>query len=335
MKVRGLKTARRGATWLRGRFGRSALILGYHRVAETAVDPFNIAIRPDHFAQQLDALRQMADVVDLETLRHGLQSGNLPRRAVAITFDDGYQDNLTAALPLLEARQIPATLFAISGAPGQVFWWEELGRLILETAVLPDSLSLQIGGQPFTWSVMDSRHAAARKPTISPRRHLFQQLYGLLGRWGEERPLLLTHLQTWATSAGSTPPAAARALTPDELKSLAAHPLITIGAHTVSHPQLSSLPPAAQRQEIEGSKTSLEALLSQPVPFFSFPHGDCPPTARVLLREAGYTLACTSAPDVARPHSDLYSLPRFWPTDVDGDQFARWLRRWLDGWIVG
>ncbi|MFO7679733.1 MAG: polysaccharide deacetylase family protein [Chloroflexota bacterium] len=330
MKVRGLKTIRRGTTWLRGRFGRSALILGYHRVAETAVDPFNIAIHPDHFAQQLDALRQMADVVDLETLRCGLQSGNLPRRTVAVTFDDGYQDNLTAALPLLAARNLPATLFAISGAPGQVLWWEELGRLILETAVLPDSLSLQIGGQPFTWEVTDSRYATARKPAILPRRHLFQQLYGLLGRWREERPLLLTQLQTWAFSAGSTPPTAARALTHDELKSMAAHPLITIGAHTVSHPQLSTLPPAAQREEIEGSKTSLEAVLNQPVSFFSFPHGDCPPVARVLVQEAGYTLACTSVPDVVRPHSDLYSVPRFWPTDTDGATFARWLRRWLE-----
>jgi peptidoglycan/xylan/chitin deacetylase (PgdA/CDA1 family) len=330
MRIRGLKTARRAARWLRSRAGRSALILGYHRVATTTIDPFGICVSPDHFDGQLDALRQMADVIDLNTLRQGLQSGNLPKRAVAVTFDDGYQDNLTTALPLLAAQNIPATVFVVSGVLGQEFWWDRLARLIFETAVLPDTLTLQIGGEILNWSVMDDRYITWRKRNLSPRRRLFQRLYELLGQWEEQRPFILAQLQTWVESTGTVSDVTNRALTPDELTTLANHHHITIGAHTVTHPTLSKLPLTAQQEEIQSSKTSLEALLEQPVSFFSYPHGDSPPATQHLVQKAGYNLACTSMNNVARPHGDLFALPRFWPPDIDGDNFTRWLRLWLE-----
>jgi peptidoglycan/xylan/chitin deacetylase (PgdA/CDA1 family) len=331
MRVPGVKTVRRAATWLRGRFGRSALILGYHRVAETAVDPFNLCVSPAHFAEQLDALRRKANVVTLETVRLGLQTGDLPRRGVAITFDDGYQDNLTMALPLLAARELPATLFIVSGVLGQPFWWDELGRLVFGTAVLPEKLNLQVGNNSLTWSSLDERYITRRKQGPSPRHDLFQQLYELLGRCAVDRPSLLSQLQTWAESgAGPAAPPAIPNLTPEELREMATHPLITIGAHTVSHPHLSALPATALREEIMASKSGLEALLNRPVSFFSYPHGDSPPAARQLVQKAGYHLACTSKLNVVRPGSDPFALPRLWPTDMDGERFERWLELWLE-----
>jgi peptidoglycan/xylan/chitin deacetylase (PgdA/CDA1 family) len=330
MKIRGLKTVRYATRWLRSRIGRSALILGYHRVTETAIDPFGICVSPDHFAGQLDALCQMANVVDLDTVRRGLHSGNLPRRAVAVTFDDGYQDNLTTALPLLAARNIPATVFVVSGALGQEFWWDRLARLIFETAVLPHTLNLQIGSEYLNWSVMDDQYITWRQQNLSPRRHLFQQLYELLMHWWEERPLILAQLQTWAENTGTISDVTSRALTPDELRILANHHQIAIGAHTVTHPPLTKLSLTTQQEEIRSCKTSLEVLLEQPVSFFSYPHGDSLPATQHLVQKAGYNLACTSTNNVARPHSDLFNLPRFWPPDLDSDNFARWLRLWLE-----
>jgi peptidoglycan/xylan/chitin deacetylase (PgdA/CDA1 family) len=331
MRVPGVKTARHAATWLRGRFGRSALILGYHRVAETAVDPFNLCVSPAHFAEHLDILRQITNVVDLEALQLGLQTGDLPRRAVAITFDDGYQDNLTTALPLLAAHELPATLFVIAGALGRPFWWDELSRLVFGTAVLPEALTLQIGNRSLTWSSVGERYITWRKQSLSPRQDLFQQLYGQLRQDVEDRTSLVSQLQTWAASSGGPPaPPAPPTLTPDELKSLAAHPLITIGAHTITHPQLSKLLPATQSEEIQGSKTSLETLLNQPVTYFSYPHGDNPPATRRIVQNVGYHLACTSEYNVVRPSSNLFALPRLWPANVDGDRFGRWLSWWLE-----
>lgn len=330
MRRYGQKTARRAAAWLRSRFRPTALILGYHRIAATAVDPYSLCVSPDHFAQQLDVLCRVANVIDLETLRHELLNGSLPERAVAITFDDGYQDNLVTALPLLAARQLPATVFVVSGTLGQEFWWDMLARLIFETAVLPDTLTLQSGEQTIQWTVPDPADSTLQKDGHSPRHHLFHQLYSQMIKLKvEERPSFLAQIQTWASANHPLVAAHTLAMTPSELQTLAVNKLITIGAHTISHPPLGQLPTATQREEIIGSKTSLESLIKQPIPFFSYPHGDSALAVQQLVQAAGFRLACTSGNDVVFPSSNLYCLPRFWPADMDGDRFARWLRPWL------
>ncbi len=128
MRIPGLKILQRSARWLRSRFTHGALILGYHRVADVAHDPHLMCVSPQHFAAQLEALRRFAHTVSLQELVLGLQNGALPRRAVALTFDDGYADVLYHAWPLLERYEIPATVFVVSGCLGREFWWDESAR---------------------------------------------------------------------------------------------------------------------------------------------------------------------------------------------------------------
>jgi peptidoglycan/xylan/chitin deacetylase (PgdA/CDA1 family) len=329
MRLPGWKTARGAATWLHSRMANFVLILGYHRVAETAVDPYDLCVRPDHFAEQIDILRHQATVIDIHTITDGLKSGRLPRRAVAITFDDGYLDNLQIAKPLLTASSIPATVFAVSGSLGQEFWWDRLARIIFGPAVLPEHLTLPICGQTFTWSMLDTNQAAPTKESPSPRHRLLDQLYHRLAALPAERPFILNQLQQWAEKAESIPPATSRAMTAEELHNLTGDGLITIGSHTVSHPKLTSLSPAQQQAELHNSCQTLTEILGQPVTLLSYPHGDNDAETRQMARQAGYQLACASRNGIVHRRQDRFGLPRFWVPDWDSEQFGRWLARWI------
>jgi peptidoglycan/xylan/chitin deacetylase (PgdA/CDA1 family) len=109
----------------RARHGKTtgALALLYHRVAEPDLDPLLLAVSPARFAEHLDVLASR-DVVPLAEL-HGRRDG------IAITFDDGYADNLGAAAQLAEAR-MPATVFVTVGLLGEPPWWDVLARVVPE-----------------------------------------------------------------------------------------------------------------------------------------------------------------------------------------------------------
>jgi peptidoglycan/xylan/chitin deacetylase (PgdA/CDA1 family) len=120
---------RQGGRWLRSRFSGGALILGYHRVAEARHDPGAMCVSPRHFAEQLAVVRDCARPVSLRQLLAMLDNGRLPRRLVALTFDDGYADNLSHAWPLLDQYEVPATLFVATGyIGGRSFDWEDGGQ---------------------------------------------------------------------------------------------------------------------------------------------------------------------------------------------------------------
>jgi peptidoglycan/xylan/chitin deacetylase (PgdA/CDA1 family) len=118
-------------------------------------------------------------------------------------------------------------------------------------------------------------------------------------------------------------------MTEDEIRKVDSGGLIEIGAHTVNHPVLYSLPPAEQTREILKSKQHLESILDKPVQVFSYPHGSWSETTEEIVREAGYSCACASASDVVRRHDNRYRLPRFWVRNEGGELFDRWLKRWL------
>jgi peptidoglycan/xylan/chitin deacetylase (PgdA/CDA1 family) len=114
-----------------GPTGPRAAILLYHRVASVSSDPWRLAVPPDVFDRQLEVIAARFQPLPLRELVAGLRAGDLPARAVAVTFDDGYRDNLLAAKPLLERHGVPATVFVISGYIGSErdFWWDVLERV--------------------------------------------------------------------------------------------------------------------------------------------------------------------------------------------------------------
>jgi len=357
MRIPGLKHLKQSARWLRSRLTKGALILGYHRIVETSQDPYRISVTPQHFAEQLKILRQYAHPMPLMDLVQALQDGNLPPRAVAITIDDGYADNLYKAKPLLEHYQVPATIFVTTGFMGREFWWDELERIFLSTRLLPDRLYLPLGSHiyewllnaadrelPFTWmECLEYKVNAApqgfaadgdastiqEKEEHSSRQQLLLRLHKLLLSWSHaERQKAMLRLWNWAGAKSSEGPIH-RALTHDELIELTGGGLIDVGAHTMTHPTLSELSVTAQRLEIQQSKAYLEALLRRPVTSLSYPNGSLSEDTLAIVQDSGFTCACASYNDVARRGNNPLHLPRFWIPNWDGMTFSRWLQRWL------
>src|SRR5207249_8006265 len=137
------------------RFSPRGLILAYHRITEVSSDPWGLCVSPRHFGEHLEILTKHGPVLRLQQVVEAIDAGDLPRRAFAITFDDGYADVLHNAKPLLDQFRVPATVFVTTGEGRQKrgFWWDELDRLLLQTDRLPDTLRLGINGETYTWEL--------------------------------------------------------------------------------------------------------------------------------------------------------------------------------------
>lgn len=321
------------------------VILMYHRVADLPSDPFSLAVSPRHFAEHLEALRKYSRPTSLRELTQTLQQGKRPRRAVVVTFDDGYTDNLYNARPLLERYDVPATAFVTTGhiGEGREFMWDELERLLLRPGRLPETLSMKVQGNACEWTLGQSasyseddyqrhrRWKAEERDDPSARHALFRSLHRLLKPLPEsEQQRSLDQLLEWSGTE-ATGRETHRTMTADEVRRLSKDGLVEVGSHTVTHPALSALPVSRQRREILDSKAHLEEILGHPVKSFAYPFGgvsDYTMETVGILRESGYTSACSNFPGVIRGDTDLYQLPRIDVRDGDGDQLISYLR-WL------
>jgi peptidoglycan/xylan/chitin deacetylase (PgdA/CDA1 family) len=105
---------------------------------------------------------------------------------------------------------------------------------------------------------------------------------------------------------------------------------VEIGAHTMTHPFLATLPAENQHIEIHESKNVLEAILKHPVTSFAFPHGSSNAETDAIVRK-DFVCACSSIADAVWRDANCFQLPRLGVRDWDGETFARWLRWWMDG----
>jgi len=319
------------------------LILMYHRVAEVGIDPWSLCVTPPHFAEHLEVLQKYYHPLSLQQLVEALRENKLPDRAVVVTFDDGYADNLYNAKPLLEKYNIPATFFISTGSIGQnrEFWWDELERLLLQPRKLPEKLSLNIDGKIYQWNLDQAAnyteqdyqrdHTCKAWEAIPGSRMFFyysiwQRLRPLLEK---ERQRILDEILEWAV-AEPTPRATHRSLSLEELSALAEGELVEIGAHTVTHPFLSAQTTALQRDEIKQSKIDLEEMLNRPVRSFSYPFGDRTTETVELTRKAGFSCACSTDEELVWQKSDHFQLPRFAVGNWHGKEFANRLLEWFN-----
>jgi peptidoglycan/xylan/chitin deacetylase (PgdA/CDA1 family) len=146
---------------------------------------------------------------------------------------------------------------------------------------------------------------------------------------GEQQNSVLAQLREWASADSHHTDGSA--LSVDQVVRLASGDLIEIGAHSVTHSILNTLPLASQKSEIHQSKAFLEKLLGHRVNGFSYPNGAASEHTQSIVREAQFVFACASHNDVARRGGNPYYLPRFWVGDWDGRAFCRWLQLWLHG----
>ena len=329
-------------------FCPGGVILLYHRVCELSSDPQRLCVSPKHFAEHLEYLRGHGCVISLSALAEKLEAKVLPGRFVAVTFDDGYSDNLYEAKPLLERYRTPATVFVTGGCVRQEreFWWDELDRLLLQPGRLPETLQLNIGGNLFRLALGKAAHYTGEdycrcrgwnmeeRHDPSAHQSIYRALCKLLGPLPEsERRKALDGLLAWA---GAEPAirASHRVLSGKEALQMEEGGLVEVGAHAMTHPVLSSLPSAAQRSEILRSKTLLEDILGRRVQAFSYPYGshsDYTGETVSMVREAGFVCACSNFAGFVGRGTELFQLPRLLVRDWDGGEFASRLGKWFDG----
>ena len=304
---------RRASDTIRKRFSTAGIILLYHRVTKLERDPQLLCVSPEHFAEHIDVLRARTRLVSLQQFVRECAAG-FKEPTAAVTFDDGYADNFLQAKPILERAATPATVFVVSGFVGsnREFWWDELDRMLLKT-------------EDAGWHVEDTVNGPERRRKyIEIGQELKPAPYTVRAR-------RLTDIQKEA-GAGNNGRESHRVMTEQELRLLGDGGLIEVGAHTVTHPQLSSLAPGEQEQEIKTSKRQLEELTGRRIETFAYPYGgtkDYTRRSADLVRNAGFSLACSNFPGIVWRTTNKFELPRILVRDWDGEEFGRRLHHIL------
>jgi peptidoglycan/xylan/chitin deacetylase (PgdA/CDA1 family) len=309
-----------------------ALVLVYHRVGERGLDPWHLTIDPEIFAGQMETLARDWSPLSLAELVEGFGRRQLPERAVAVTFDDGYADNLEVAAPILLEHGIPATLFVATDLvdAGGPPWWDELASLLLGPAELPPTLTLSSGGD--RWRIppvpAGERRPAANAPPPweadpGTRLRAFYDVWlALRALDAPTREAALDEIAEWA---GAPRPSGRVLLTWEQLRELAALPGFELGAHTLTHPALPSCSAEDARAEIAGGADRLRTRIGVEVEQFAYPFGTWTRSVARLVAELGFRAAYTTDGNAISWSSSPRALPRVPAEGHAPGEFARLL----------
>jgi len=302
------------------------VILMYHRIASPRVDPWGLAVQPERFEQHLAVLRRTRCPLPISEFVSRLERGALPGDAVAVTFDDGYVDNLHEASPRLAAAGVPATLFLATSFVGErhEYWWDELARGILLGTGAVDAdvtigrerivLELPDGDQRDNgWRAWNEPRTARQSAYLAAWKHLRAAAPA-------EREDAMARLRA---QLGIPPPDPADLpMTGSEVSALAGGGAFDFGGHTATHAVLPALTPAERRDEIRQGREACERLIGRPIAGFAYPHGAVDDDSQAAVRECGFAWACgTRAGSVAASGTNRYALPRLGVLDWDGPAF--------------
>jgi peptidoglycan/xylan/chitin deacetylase (PgdA/CDA1 family) len=292
-----------------GTQGRLSVFI-FHRVLAEPDPIFPDEADARSFSRILGWIKSWFNVLPLDVAVDRLKQHKLPPRAAVITFDDGYADNRTIALPILQQHGLTATFFIATGFLDGGRMWNDT---VIESVRLCQKDSLDLTPLEL------GRHNIA---TTSAKRNAIQSIIGKIKYLPvAERVKLSDEI---AKVAG--------ARLPDNLMMTSAQLIemraagMQIGAHTVSHPILASIAPEQAREEISASKNSLEQLLGKKITLFAYPNGkpgvDYKPEHAALVRELGFDAAVSTAWGAASSSADVYQLPRFTPWDKSRLRFG-------------
>lgn len=282
----------------------------YHRVLPQP-DP----IFPDEpctarFDEMMEWVAGWFNVLPLEEAVERLRQGQLPARAAAITFDDGYADNLHYATPILKKHGLHASFFIATGfLDGGIMWNDLIIESIRSTRLSHLDLGFLGLGTLAISSFTDKRKAIDN--SIKRIKH----------RPGAERDEAVDRIRD---ACGSHLPQGLM-LSSDQLRELR-HCGMGVGAHTVNHPILAKLDKANAIQEISDSRDVLEGLLGEKISLFAYPNGcygrDYMREHVGLVKSLGFAAALSTNWGAATRTADYYQLPRFTPWDMTRWRFG-------------
>jgi peptidoglycan/xylan/chitin deacetylase (PgdA/CDA1 family) len=265
----------------------------------------HLEIEPEFLRAILTHLRtQGVDVITMDEVHQRLVERNFSRRFACLTLDDGYRDNRDFALPVLREFDAPSTVYVASDfaqGTGQL-WWIALETVIakassIEATIAGAAVRFDTGTPAAKQAAFDRLHDWLRElpdPDDLPR-----EISALCARYGVDQAAICRELcMSW-----------------EELKSFVADPLVSIGAHSITHCNLARQTAANAAYEIATSRERIEAALQCPVIHFAYPYGDkIAAGARefALAHGAGFKTAVTTRPGMLFPESAQYptALPR-------------------------
>jgi peptidoglycan/xylan/chitin deacetylase (PgdA/CDA1 family) len=295
------------------------VVLTYHRVLENR-DPLRAGEADlEMFTQQIESTARWFNVLPLREAAQRWQQATLPPRAVAITFDDGYRDNFELARPVLEKAGVSATFFIATGFLDGGCMWNDIVIDALARTRLHAFDGADYGVGRLELASPESRAAAVRD-LLAKLKYL-------------ELEARVQRARELAARLEVTPPTDLM-MTSEQVRSLAQRGF-EVGAHTVNHPILSSLPAEKARGEIAGSKRVLEDLTGGEVALFAYPNGrpgdDYGERECNITRDAGFLAAFSTRAAVVDRTAKAFELPRVAPWDRSGlKHAARVLRAaWL------
>jgi peptidoglycan/xylan/chitin deacetylase (PgdA/CDA1 family) len=264
----------------------------------------HLEVTPGFLREMLMHLRARGiDIISMDEVHQRLIERNFSRRFASFTFDDGYRDNRDFALPVMREFDAPLTLYIASDFAEGIgrLWWIALELTIARAA----SVELPIGGVPWR---LDTATPAAKQAAFDrahdwlrglPEHDMRREMNALCARHGVDEAAICHDLcMLW-----------------DELRPFAADPLVTVGAHSITHCNLAAQSEATAAEELTVSRARIEAALQRSVVHLAYPYGDrAAASARefALARASGYKTAVTTRPGMVFPENagHLTALPR-------------------------
>ena len=297
-----------------GLSGRLTILI-FHRVHEHPDSRYPEEMHASTFRERMFWIRSWFNVLPLDDAVAALERGSLPERALAITFDDGYADNATVALPILRALGLPATFFVATAFLDGGRMWNDTVIEAVRGAKEPhiDLSSLGLG-------VHSANSPELRRNAIEA---ILRQLKYLAPEERHERVDAIAGIATAELPRNLM-------MTGEQLRALAAAGM-TIGGHTVNHPILIRLEDSAAKREIADGRDALQHLMRQPIKLFAYPNGkpgsDYSMAHVRMVKDLGFSGAVSTSRGAARVSDPPFELPRSSPWGRTPTRWGWWFAR--------
>ncbi len=280
-----------------------SFILMYHRVLSSRVagDAFvqpGMYVSTEAFRSQAAFLKRKFTVLPLHELLGRVARGRAVGRCCALTFDDGWHDNFLNAFPVLEEKNLPATIFLPTALVGtdRRFWPEDVTACLMRPEVRTAA-----GAHPLL-----ARFLSTIPHRAGSDAYYEAAILALKSRPPEERDTIVEALRRLSPA----PPAGRVLMNWEEAAVMRASGLIRFESHTSSHVILDQVPLRQAEDEIVRSRHELEQNLGVAPEFFAYPNGNFNGELQSILRRHGFKGAVTTRKGLVEPGASLFEIPR-------------------------
>ncbi|MDX1694007.1 MAG: polysaccharide deacetylase family protein [Ketobacteraceae bacterium] len=275
------------------------VFLTIHGVKDPSVDSPWTPLRSYLGIPELDAhlalLKRYYNFISVEQACEMIRGERPPKPySVAITFDDGYANNIDIGFEVLKRHGVPMTLFVATGhvENQKPFWFDRLDYAVQNN--ISGTYNTSFEGVPIQFD-MSNRQSGKRTLVRAIRKILKAKRndYDLVPK--VERFIgSIEALKGRALADVYDKDVNSRVASREKLRGFSAHPLATLGSHTKNHVRLNAQPEEKIRAELNESKDYIEKITGKSCDWFCFPNGVYSEASAELVEEAGYKAAFTT-----------------------------------------